>query len=116
MMAVVEGFSHLQENLIPATVQRDPVSLYATQDETHQAVSLLFVNTSPVVQLAQVTAQNQFFGNSPWHDVNISLAGYSLTLVTLHRNGGAEAYSLDVSTITHRPLSPPNTTLCGQRT
>ena len=114
MLRVMQVFSHLQDNLIPATIQSDPVSLYATQDETHQAVSLLFVNKSPVVQLAQVTAQNQFFGNSPWHDVNISLSGYSLTLVTLHRNGGAEAYSYDVPTITQSAVSPLNYTICGK--
>jgi hypothetical protein len=114
MLRVMQVFSHLQDNLIPVTVQRDPVSLYATQDDTHQAVSLLFVNKSPVVQLAQVNAQNQFLGNSPWHDVDISLSGYSLTLVTLHRNGGAEAYSYDVPTITTSAVSPLNYTLCGK--
>jgi hypothetical protein len=114
MLRVMQVFSHLQDNLIPVTVQRDPVSLYATQDDTHQAVSLLFVNKSPVVQLVQVNAQNQFLGNSPWHDVDISLSGYSLTLVTLHRNGGAEAYSYDVPTITTSAVSPLNYTLCGK--
>jgi hypothetical protein len=114
MLRVMQVFSHLQDNLIPVTIQRDPVSLYATQDETHQAVSLLFVNKSPVIQLAQVTAQNQFLGNSPWHDVDISLSGYSLTLVTLHWNGGAEAYSYDVPTITTSAVSPLNYTVCGK--
>jgi len=114
MLRVMQVFSHLQDTLIPVTIQRDPVSLYATQDNTHQAVSLLFANTSPVVQLAQVTAQNQFLGNSPWHDVNISLTGYSLTLVTLHRNGGAEAYSYDVPTTTQSAVSPLTSTICGK--
>jgi len=114
MLRVLQVFAHLQHTLIPVTVQRDPVSLYATQDETHQAVSLLFVNKSPVVQLAQVSAQNQFLGNSPWHDVNISLAGYSLTLVTLHRNGGAEAYSYDVPTLGNSTVGSLNYTVCGK--
>jgi len=114
MLRVMQVFSHLQDNLIPVTAQRDPVSLYATQDDTHQAVSLLFVNKSPVVQLAQVNAQNQFLGNSPWHDVGISLSAYSLTLVTLHRNGGAEAYSYDAPTTTNSAVSPLNYTLCGK--
>src|SRR5260370_38043670 len=114
MLRVLQVFSHLQGNLIPVTIQRDPVSLYATQDDAHQAVSLLFLNTSPVVQLAQVTAQNQFLGNSPWHDVNISLSGYSLALATLHRNGGAEAYSYDVPTTTQSAVSPLTSTICGK--
>jgi len=114
MLRVLQVFSHLQGTLIPIGVQSDPVSLYATQDETHQAVSLLFVNKTPVIQLAQVTAQNQFFGSSPWHDVNISLTGYSLTLVTLHRNGGAEAYSYDVPTTTTSAVGPLTYTVCGK--
>ena len=114
MLRVLQVFSHLQGTLIPIGVQSDPVSLYATQDETHQTVSLLFVNKTPVIQLAQVTAQNQFFGSSPWHDVNISLTGYSLTLVTLHRNGGAEAYSYDVPTTTTSAVGPLTYTVCGK--
>ena len=114
MLRVLQVFSHLQDTLIPVMIQRDPVSLYATQDKTHQAVSLLFINKSPVVQLAQVTAQNQFLGSSPWHDVNISLAAYSLTLVTLHRNGGAEAYSYNVPTIGNSRVGSLNYTVCGK--
>jgi hypothetical protein len=114
MLRVLQVFSHLQDTLVPVTIQRDPVSLYATQDKTHQAVSLLFVNKSPLVQLAQVTAQNQVFGSSPWHDVNMSLSGYSLTLVTLHRNGGAEASSYDVPTLTQSAVGPLTSTVCGK--
>src|SRR5260370_20644241 len=73
MLRVMQVFSHLQDTLIPVTIQRDPVSLYATQDNTHQSVSLLFANTSPMVQLAQVTAHNQFLRNSPWHAAHNSL-------------------------------------------
>ncbi len=114
MLRVLQVFSYLQHNLIPVAVQRDPVSLYATQDDTQQAVSLLFVNKSPVVQLAQVSAQNQFFGSSPWHDVDISLSGYSITLVTLHRGGGAEAYSYDVPTTANSAVGLLNYTVCGK--
>ena len=116
MFRVMQVFSHLQSNLIPVTGQRDPVSLYATQDDTHEAVSLLFVNKSPLIQLAQVNVQNQLFGSSPWHDVDISLSGYSLTLVTLHRGGGAEAYSYDVPTTDNSAVGPLNYTVCGKTT
>ena len=114
MLRVLQVFSHLQDTLVPVTIQRDPVSLYATQDQTHQAVSLLFVNKSPLVQLAQVTAQNQVFGSSPWHDVDLSLSGYSLTLVTLHRDGRAEASSYDVPTLTQSAVGPVTSTICGK--
>jgi len=69
------------------------VGVYATQDDTHQTLSLLFVNTSLTTQIAQVRAQNRFFGFSSWPDVDLTLFGFSITLVTLHRGGGAEALS-----------------------
>ena len=53
MLRVMQVFSHLQHNLIPVAVQRDPSSIYATQDDTHQTVSLLFINKSATTQLAQ---------------------------------------------------------------
>ena len=114
MLRVMQVFSHLQHNLIPVAIQREPVSLYATQDDTQQTVSLLFVNKSPVIQLAQVSAQNQFPGGSPWHDLNISLSSYSMTLVTLHRDGSAEAYSYDVPTSDNSGAGPLNYSVCGK--
>ena len=114
MLRVMQVFSHLQNNLVPVALQREPVSLYATQDDTHQAVSLLFVNKSPEIQLAQVSVQNQFLGSNPWHDMNISLSGYSITLVTLHRDGGAEAYSYDVPTTDNSTVGPLKATVCGK--
>ena len=114
MFRVMQVFSHLQDNLIPVAIQPEPVSLYATQDDAQQTVSLLFVNKSPEIQLAQVSAQNQFLGSSPWHDINISLSGYSITLVTLHRGGGAEAYSYDVPTIDKSDVGSLKYTVCGK--
>src|SRR5205823_6388051 len=53
MYRVMQLFSHLQHNLIPIAAQHDPTSIYATQDDKHQAVSLLFVNKLSTAQLAQ---------------------------------------------------------------
>jgi Glycoside hydrolase family 44 len=114
MLRVMQLFSHLQNNLIPVAMQHDPVSLYATLDDTHQMVSLLFVNKSPVTQLAQVSAQDQFLSTGHWHDMNISLSGYSITLVTLHRDGGAEAYSYDVPTDENSAVGQLKSTVCGK--
>lgn len=114
MLRVMQVFSHLQNNLVPVTLERDPVSMYATRNDTLQTVSLLFVNKSPATQLAQVSAQNQFLGSGPWQDMNISLSGYSITLVTLHREGGAEAYSYDVPTAVNSNVGPLKSTVCGK--
>ena len=113
MLRVMQVFSHLQHNLVPLQVQPNPVSAYATQDDTHQAVSLLFVNTSAMTQLAQLSAQNQFFGFSSWHDVDLTLFGFSITLVTLHRGGGAEAYSYIMPNSNVPDVAPLLYTVCG---
>ncbi|HCJ36273.1 MAG TPA: hypothetical protein DHV65_18505 [Ktedonobacter sp.] len=95
MFRVMELFSRLQRNLVPLEAQRDPVSVYATQDDSHSTVSLLFINKSPTTQLAQISAQNSLFMISPWTSLDVSLKGYSMVVVTLHRNGSGsdEAYS-----------------------
>ncbi len=116
MFRVMQLFSHLQHNLIPVAAQRNPISIYATQDDAHQAVSLLFVNKSAMTQLAQVSAQNQFFGISFWHNLDISLFGYSITLVTLHRGGGAEAYSYNAPAVDDANVAPLTYTVCGHQT
>ena len=116
MFRVMQLFSHLQPNLIAVAAQHDPISIYATQDDTHLAVSLLFVNKSAMTQLVQVSAQNQSFGMSAWHNLDISLSAYSITLVTLHRAGGAEAYSYKVPAIDDANVAPLTYTVCGHRT
>jgi hypothetical protein len=113
MFRVMQVFSHLQRNLIPVDAQRDPINLYATQDDSHQAISLLFVNKSNVTQLAQVSTQNQFFGIGPWHNQDISLFGESITLVTLHRDGGAEAYTYMAPTTNDSAITPVTHSVCG---
>ncbi len=116
MNRVMEMFSHLQPDLIPLQIQHDPVSVYATQDDTHQTVSLLFVNKSSTNQLAQITSQNQFFGFSPWHSQDMSIGANSLVLITLHRNGGAEAFSFIVPSTDNATINPLKQTVCGKKT
>ena len=115
MFRVMQLFSHLQHNLIPLQVQHDPVSVYATQDAAHNTVSLLFINKSGGNQFAEVSAQNQIFGTSPWHTQDISIAASSIVLVTLHRGGGAEAYSFTVPAIDDATVNPLNYTVCGNK-
>lgn len=115
MFRVMQLFSHLQHNLIPLQVQHDPVGVYATQDDAHNTVSLLFINKSGDNQLAEVSATNQIFGTSPWHTQDISIAAYSMVLVTLHRGGGAEAYSFTAPAIDDATTGPLNLTVCGNK-
>ncbi len=114
MYRVMELYAHMQHNLIPLGIQHDPISVYATQDDTHQTVSLLFVNKSAATQFAQVSAENEFFTVSPWHSLDITLVGYSITLVTLHRNANAEAYRYIVPFTTDLQTAPLSYTVCGK--
>ncbi len=113
MLRVMQMYSHLQHNYIPVGTQRDPISLYATQDDQHQKLSLLFINKSSAIQSAQVSVKDQFLGLRAWPDTTISLFGNSLILVTLHRNGGAEAFSYKVPTNESGGVNPVNFAICG---
>ena len=116
MLRVMELFSHLQQKLLPLEVQRDPISAYATQDDKRQTISLLFVNKSVTGELIQFSSDTNLFGVSPWSDLNVTIPGYSIVVVTLHRNGGAEAYSFGVPA-SNNPGTPSVVhTFCGQST
>ena len=112
----MELFSHLQHDLIPLQIQRDPVSVYATQDDTHQTVSLLFINKSGTNEFAEVSSQNQLFGFSPWQTQDISIGANSIVLITMHRSGGAEAFSFIVPSTTDATINPLIQTVCGNKT
>lgn len=116
MLRVMQLFARLQNNLIPVATQQDPVSLYATQDDTHHTVSLLFVNKSAQTQLAQVQPQNRFLGISDWHSLDISLYSYSITVITLHSGGVATADSYDVPASDNAAVDPLTFTVCGHKT
>ncbi len=115
MFRVMQLYSHLQPNLVPVDVQREPISIYATQDDSHQTVSLIFINKSSTLQLAQVSAQNQLFGVSPWHTLDVSLLGYSIVVVTMHRGAGAEAYSFVVPTLQYPTVQTLKYSVCGNK-
>ena len=116
MYRVMELFSHLQPDLIPLQIQHDPVSVYATQDDAHQTISLLFVNKSGTNQFAEVSSQNQLFGFSPWHTQDISIGANRIVLITMHRDGGAEAFSFIVPGIDDATVNPLIQTVCGKKT
>ena len=115
MFRVMQLFSHLQHNLIPLHIQQKSISVYATQDDRHQTVSLLFINESQTTQHAQVSTGKALFTISSWQSLDISLVGYSIVLLTLHRGGGVEAYSYSASPSDYPNTAPLIYTVCGQR-
>jgi hypothetical protein len=117
MYRVFQMFTHLQSNLVPLQVQHDPVDVFATTDSARQTVSLMFVNKSADNQTAQISPLNTAFGFSPWQTQNVSIAGYSIVLITLHRGGGtAVAYSFQVPISSADTLKPVQSFVCGSKT
>ena len=116
MFRVMQLYAKLQARLIPISMQRDPISMYATQNQSHNTVSLLFVNKSSTNQLIQIKGPDQLLHLSPWHNQDISLAGNSVLVITLHRDGGAEADSYLVPTTTTPAVGQINHVTCGAKT
>jgi hypothetical protein len=55
---------------------------------------LLFINKSDTAQQAQVSTEGGFLPPiNPWPGVQMNLSAYSIVVLTLHRNGGAESYN-----------------------
>jgi len=116
MYRVFEMFSHQQHNLVPLRVQHDPVDVFATTDNARQTLSLLFVNKSGDNQTAEISPQDTAFGFSPWQTQDVSIAGYSIVLITLHRGGGtAQAFSFSVPTSDTAGLDSVLYTVCGHK-
>ena len=113
MYRVMQLFTHLQRNLIPIQAQHDPISLYATQDDTHSTISLLFVNKAGTAQLAQIGPISQFLSVSPWQSLNVTLPSDSIVVITLHRGGTAEAYSYNAPDTGNSNTAPIIHIPCG---
>lgn len=114
MMRAMQLFSHLQANVVSLPIQHEPISVYATEDDSHQTVGLMFVNKSNIPQLAQITPADQFLSVSSWHSQNISIAGDSIVVVTLHRGSApATAYNYVVPALNDPTVKPLSYTQCG---
>lgn len=114
MFRVMQLFSHMQRNLVPLSIQHDPISVYATEDDTRQTVSLMFVNKSSISQEAQITSMNQFLNVSSWRNQTISIAGNSIIVLTMHRGGApATAYNYMVPAQDDTTIKPLSYTECG---
>jgi hypothetical protein len=92
------------------------VDIFATTDDTRQTLSLMFVNKSADNQRAEISPLNTAFGFSPWQTQDVSIAGYSIVLITLHRGGGTmQAYSFNVPISDTNTLKPVRSFVCGHK-
>ncbi|GAC1389979.1 MAG: hypothetical protein NVS4B11_02750 [Ktedonobacteraceae bacterium] len=116
MGRVMQVFSHLQKKLLPLSIQREPISVYATEDDAQQTISFLFVNKSYDPQIAQIRPANQFASFSSWPAQDVHLAGNSVVVLTLHhgQSSTSEAYSFVAPANTDTKAAPVTYTVCGQ--
>ena len=105
MLRVMQVFSHLESHLVPVQAAPGPVSVYATQDNNHASASLFFVNQTNFSQRISVQAESILPRGSwqgvqalsSWQDASLTLPGYSMAVLTLHRNGSNEVFTFNNS-------------------
>jgi hypothetical protein len=115
MERVMETFANLQDNLVPLGIQHNPISVYATQSDDHQKVSLLFINKSSVPESAEISPANNFLGLSPWHSLDISVGGNSVIVITLARDGDAESHYFQVAAQDNNKVNAVFNDVCGHK-
>lgn len=116
MGRIYELFTHLQDQVVPLTIQDDPLAVFATTDKAHKTVSLLFVNKTPLPQHAQVNASTLQYSTGSWPIQDVKVAPYSAVVLTLHRDSAqAEGYNFVPPTREDGLVQPVNSARCGAR-
>jgi hypothetical protein len=123
MLRVMQLFTHLQSNLVPIQGAQGSVSIYATQDNAHATASLFFINQTSNSQHISVRTESivpwsswQNARWSPWQGASLTLQGYSMTVLTLHRNGSNEVFSFDNTVNKQRIVSEVQHIVCNSET
>jgi hypothetical protein len=125
MLRVMQLFSHLQFDLVPIQSEQGSVSVYATQDNGHGTASLFFVNQSSNSQQISVQAERILPFNvqaenilpwSSWQKASLTLQGYSMAVLTLHRNGSDEVFSFDNAVIGQQEVPEVQHIVCSRET
>jgi hypothetical protein len=116
MGRVYELFTHLQDQVVPLTIQDDPLSVFATTDKGHKTVSLLFINKTPLPQRAQINPSTLITSEGSWPSQDVKVAPYGLAVVTLHRDSAqAEGYAFVPPSKADGMVNPVSSAICGAR-
>ncbi|HXZ04192.1 MAG TPA: glycoside hydrolase family 44 protein [Ktedonobacteraceae bacterium] len=92
MLRTMQLFSQLQPDFVPIQGANGQVSMYATEDQQHATVSVLFINKTGASQKVSVKSSS-FLPVGPWQQANLTIPAYGMVMVTLHKGGGDEALS-----------------------
>jgi hypothetical protein len=121
MLRVMQVFSHLESNLVPVKGAPGAVSVYGTEGNNHASASLFFVNQSKSSQHISVRGES-ILPWSPWHglqawswwqDASLTLPGYSMAVLTLHRNGSDEVFTFNNSVSAQHGAPPVYHVVCS---
>ncbi len=115
MLRTMQLFARLQSNLVPIQGAQGPVSVYATQDGGHDIVSLLFINKTSESQHVSVHAA-AILPFSQWQSANLTIQGYGMVVLTLHRSGGNEAFSFSNQANSQQAVQDVQHVACGSNT
>src|SRR5579875_2951945 len=110
MLRVMQLFAGLQQNFVHGA--QGPVSLYATQNQGHTTVSILFINKTAESQQVHV-ADSSMLPISLWQQAELTIPPYGMAVLTLHRNGGDEVYSFSNQENTQQIVPDINHLVCG---
>jgi len=94
MLRSTQLFVQLQDNMVPVQGRQGAVGFYATQDNQHRLISLLFVNNSADRQQVNIRA-NSLLPFSAWHNSAFTINSYEMVVLTLHRDGNNEAFRFE---------------------
>jgi hypothetical protein len=112
MLRAMQIFTHLQNKFVPGQHEQGPVSVYATQSADHNTVSLLLINKTNGNQLVDIKADS-LLPVGTWRPAKVTIASYSMAVLTLHRNGSNEAFSFNTSSDAQQPAPAVQQSSCG---
>jgi hypothetical protein len=112
MGRTMELFGQLQGNMVPLSIQHNPVGTYATLDNSHKTLGLLFVNKSAQQQVAQISPTDNIASFGPWHSQSVTLAPHSIVVLTMHRNS-AQTEAVSFTPKDTGTADPLTTVTCG---
>lgn len=112
MLRTMQLFAQLQHNVVPLQDAQGPVSIFATQDGEHNTVSLLLINKTSESQHVAVHAAG-ILPFSQWQSANLTIQGYGMVVLTLHRGGTNEAFSFSNQANSQQAAPDVQHVVCG---
>jgi len=115
MLRTMQLFSQLQPGFVPIQGEYGTVSMYATQDQGHENVSVLLINKTDASQKVNVQSAS-FLPFSPWQHADLTIPAYSMVVLALHRGGSDEAFSFSTNGNAQQAAPAIQHLTCGNNT